>query len=294
MRTGEPADVLLAGDRVLHREPGAGARRDDIGATDDRGRGGGRVELDRLHAQQADGRRERRSSRESRSRGSGRRRSLRRRRGGGRRRIGRRRRRRSRAGLRGRDRSCGSVRRRVLDRRGDLTGQDIAERDDRGRRRAACAGCVAGANGRRREEALGIGEPEHGRRVAGTLLGRPVAAVIDPEHRALQRDRDALVREPVESGKQLQAGRRDAGPEQARDRRTNDLSHRRPETPKPPCMGPLLRRRGICRCRHFRSCRKETSPSESPETGETPSPIRVRGIPRTRHSIEGSATRIGR
>ena len=38
------------------------------------------------------------------------------------------------------------------------------------------------------------------------LLRRAVAAVVDPEHGALERDRDALVREPVDARKQLQAG----------------------------------------------------------------------------------------
>ena len=122
-------------------------------------------------------------------------------------------------------------------------------RDDCGRHGAARPSGRACANGRRREQALGVGEPKRGGRGAGALLRRAVAAVVDPQHGALQRDRDPVVGEPVEAGEQLETRRGDPGPERAGGDSTDDLSHRRPETAKPPCSGPLLYR-GLCRCRH--------------------------------------------
>src|SRR4029078_3130115 len=148
----------------------------------------------------------------------------------------------SRGGVRGGGRTGGTRGRRAGSGGGGgvLTGEGVAERDEHGRRRAARPCRVAGAYGSRREQALGVGEPEHGPGDASALLGRAVAAVVDPEHSALERNRDALVREAVQTGKELQAGRGGTRPEQARDRRADDLSRRGPEPPKPPGTGPLL------------------------------------------------------
>ena len=59
----------------------------------------------------------------------------------------------------------------------EITGRPVgAARSRRG----------AEAEGGRREQALGVGETEHGRGIPGALLRGPVAAVVDPEHRALE------------------------------------------------------------------------------------------------------------
>ena len=57
-------------------------------------------------------------------------------------------------------------------------------RTARGRRLARAAAPIA--EGGRREQALGVGETEHGRGIPGALLPVLVAAVVDPEHRALE------------------------------------------------------------------------------------------------------------
>ena len=59
--------------------------------------------------------------------------------------------------------------------------------------------------------------PRRAQRCAKRCVGRLRALVVDPEQRALQRDRDACVSVVPEPGKEMQARKRERNPERARD-----------------------------------------------------------------------------